>query len=517
MRPRTVARTAILVALLAAALPVLPAQAQPAPRSLDAACPRGSIGDAGFRDVGGTVHRRAIDCAVHWQVARGRTPTRYAPAAVVDRAQAASFVAGLLLAAGATLPEPSGNTFSDEDGSVHEQSIERLAEAGVVSGRGQGTYQPAAPVTRAQAAALLVRAYDLRARQAGAEPLPPGPDAFADDDGTVHEADTDRAAAAGIVAGDGDGRFRPDADLARDALASLLARTLDVVVAAGMAQVPPAPVLPVSVVAAGDIACRPGSPVTASTCQHARTAAVVGDIDPHAVLLLGDIQYESGSVAEFRGQGGWTGTWSAFFDRTWPAPGNHEWRTPGAAGYRDVFDARTGGAFWYSRDLGAWHLVSLDSDCAHVGGCGAGSPQHEWFQQDLAAADGRPTLVFWHSPRFSSGVHGNDPALADLWATAVADRDVQLVLAGHEHSYERFGPVGADGAPDPEGVRSFVVGTGGRSLRCAYAPQPGSEVFGCGSAGVLSLVLRAADYDWKFVPATGGFTDSGTSRVRPGG
>lgn len=517
MRLRTAALCAALCAALAVgvgAAPAPPAHAT-TPRTLDAACPEAAIGDAGFRDVGGSVHRRAVDCAVHWQVARGRTPTRFDPAGVVDRGQAASFVAQLLLASGATLPEPSRDTFADDDGSVHETSIERLAEAGVVAGRGPGRYEPGAPVTRAQAAALLVRAYDLRAGQAGAPPLAKGPDAFSDDDGTVHEDATDRAAAAGIVAGEGDRRFRPTGDVVRDALASLLARTLDVAVDAGFASVPPAPVLPVSVVAAGDIACRAGAPVTATTCRHPDTAQAVHRVDPHAVLLLGDIQYEDASVEELRAPGGWTGSWSAFLDRTWPAPGNHEWRTPGAAGYRDVFDGRTGGRFWYSRDLGGWHVVSLSSDCGQVGGCATGSAQHDWLVEDLRAADGRPTLVFWHAPRWSTGGTRDNEAVADLWSTVAADVDVQLVLGGHDHSYQRLAPLNAAGDADPDGVRSFVVGTGGRSLSCARSDGVVAEAFGCASSGVLSLVLEVDGYAWEFVAATGSFADAGSSGLRP--
>lgn len=225
--------TALLAALLLAPPVTLGhALAATEPRSLEAACPD-HVPSAGFVDTAESVHRKAIDCVVHWRLARGRGEGRFSPTDVVTRGQAASFLARLLEESGATLPAPASDRFTDDDGDVHESSIERLAAAGVVTGLDGARFAPTAPVTRAQAAALLVRAYAVRAEQDDADPLPPGPDAFADDDDAVLETDIDTAASAGIVTGLADGRYHPGRDVQRAAFASVLARTLDALAAAG--------------------------------------------------------------------------------------------------------------------------------------------------------------------------------------------------------------------------------------------------------------------------------------------
>ena len=146
------------------------------------------------------------------------------------------------------------------------------------------------------------------------------------------------------------------------------------------AQAPgPPPVL----VAAGDIACPAYLPRTATRCHHAAVAALAARQRPAAVALLGDLQYNRGTLSEFRGS----------FARTWgrlarlrPAPGNHEYATPGAAGYYSYFGARAGPGRrgYYSFDVGDWHVVSLNSNCAVVA-CTPGSAQVRWLRADLAA------------------------------------------------------------------------------------------------------------------------------------
>ncbi|MFP5219818.1 MAG: metallophosphoesterase family protein [Actinomycetes bacterium] len=272
----------------------------------------------------------------------------------------------------------------------------------------------------------------------------------------------------------------------------------------------------VTLVAVGDIACDANQPVTEDECVHARTANATRELDPDAVLLLGDIQYEDGSPQEFLDKGGYTGSWDAFHDKAFPVTGNHEWNTPTARGYRETFQDRTGGRFWYSYDLGDWHVIALESECREVGGCDVGDDQHEWLVEDLRRNDGKPTLVYWHRARYSSGKHGPTQRVRPLWETTVADPDVQLVVTAHDHDYERFGPLDAQGRPDPDGVPSFVVGTGGASLRCDRTDEevPASEVFDCETFGVLHLTLRDDGYDWEFVPAVGDLTDEGSSGLR---
>jgi Calcineurin-like phosphoesterase/Glycosyl hydrolase family 99 len=283
---------------------------------------------------------------------------------------------------------------------------------------------------------------------------------------------------------------------------------------------PPRPAGAVVVAAAGDVSCETGSLDPASKCASTLTADTIVSMDPAAVLALGDLQYEKGTLASFRSR--YDTSWGRFKAITYPAPGNHEWGTSNAQGYRDYFSTGVPAAvdvtrLYYSYDIGSWHFVSLDSDCKGAGGCEVDGEQTTWLAADLAANDGEPTLVYWHHPRFTSDRRGNNTDMSETWNTLVADRDVQLVLAGHTHMYERFAPMGTTG-PDPAGLRQFIVGTGGRSHVCPPAAKhPGSEVTDCTTFGALQLTLNGdGSYAWRFVASagTGSFADSGTQARR---
>jgi hypothetical protein len=197
---------------------------------------------------------------------------------------------------------------------------------------------------------------------------------------------------------------------------------------------------------------------------------------------------------------------------TRPAPGNHEYNTPAATGYYQYFGALAGDPAkgYYSFDLGQWHLVALNSNCDDVA-CDAGSEQERWLRADLAAHPTACALVYWHHPRFSSGEHGDDTRLADLYRAA-DEGGVDLVLNGHDHHYERFAPQDADGNPDPDAPREFVVGTGGKNHYAATDPVANSEIIETGTYGVLQLTLRPDGYDWAFLPEAGAtFTDTGSA------
>jgi hypothetical protein len=235
---------------------------------------------------------------------------------------------------------------------------------------------------------------------------------------------------------------------------------------------------------------------------------------PGTIFTAGDNAYENGSTANYASC--YAPTWGRVLDRTTlPAPGNHDWNTPGAAGYLAYFGsaAAPNGTTWYSTDLGAWHVIVLDSNCAKVGGCVADSPQGRWLAADLAAhADTRCTLAIWHHPRFSSGVHGNDVEVGPFWEQLVAAH-ADLVINGHDHDYERFAPQNAAGKEDRKtGLREIVVGTGGASLRTFPNVAANSEIRLAGELGVIRLTLHVANYDWEFLPATkGGITDYGSA------
>jgi len=242
------------------------------------------------------------------------------------------------------------------------------------------------------------------------------------------------------------------------------------------------------------------------------TSSIVAQFPDAAIANLGDTVYETGTAEQFATC--FDPVWGMFKNRIRPATGNHEYLTPQASGYFGYFGEAAGDPDkgYYSYDLGAWHVVVLNSNCAKVGGCDPGTPQAEWLKADLAAHPAQCTLAYWHHPRWSNGKHSNQEQVANLWAD-LYDAGADLVLAGHDHNYQRFEPLDANGIPDPQrGIRSFVVGTGGKnyyelSARILDTSEAQvSEVF-----GVLKLVLHPGSYDWQFIAEPGkSFTDSGS-------
>jgi len=253
----------------------------------------------------------------------------------------------------------------------------------------------------------------------------------------------------------------------------------------------------VTLLAAGDIGSCP-SPF------DEQTAELITHLEG-AVATLGDNAYRSGSAADFRQC--YAPSWGQFKDRTHPAPGNHDYNAPGASGYFGYFGAAAGDPRkgYYSYDLGAWHLIVLNSNCDDIGGCYAGSPQGQWLSADLAAHPTTCTLAYWHHPLFTSGSkHGPDVDVRPFWE-ALFRHGVDVVLTGHEHSYERFAPQDPNGAADPKrGIREFVVGTGGAELSGFGQPAANSEVRIPNTYGFLKLQLGDAGYTWNFLEAPSG-------------
>jgi acid phosphatase type 7 len=271
------------------------------------------------------------------------------------------------------------------------------------------------------------------------------------------------------------------------------------------------------VATAGDIACDPGDgrfnggAGISGACKQLATSNILFGSDVAAVLPLGDNQYEDATQWKFMQS--YDASWGRLMSLTRPVPGNHEYVTPGAAGYYGYFGSRAGDPTkgYYSFDIGAWHIIALNSECANIGGCGAGSPEETWLRNDLAAHSNVCTLAYWHRPRFTSGFHGNDDSFATWWFD-LYNAHADVVLAGHDHDYERFAPQDPSQNPDPNGIREFIVGTGGQEHEPFVAQAPNSEVFNSDTFGVLKLTLHASSYDWQFVPEAGGtFTDSGTA------
>ena len=279
------------------------------------------------------------------------------------------------------------------------------------------------------------------------------------------------------------------------------------------------------VAVAGDIACDPADSSfrsgygTASRCRQRATSNLIYGNGYTAVLTTGDIQYECGGYGAFLRS--FDPSWGRFKRRIRPAPGNHEYYSAGgtdcdstgnAGGYFRYFGAAAGAPAlgYYSFDLGGWHLVALNSNCGEVGGCGAGSPQETWLRKDLAATSKRCILAFWHHPRFSSGSHGNTTAVAPFWR-ALYEARADVVLNGHDHDYERFYRQTPRGVFSVNGIREFVVGTGGKSLRAFSTIRRNSAARSSSSFGILRLTLRPTGYGWRFVPANGSFADQGST------
>jgi 3',5'-cyclic AMP phosphodiesterase CpdA len=252
-------------------------------------------------------------------------------------------------------------------------------------------------------------------------------------------------------------------------------------------------------VGAGDIAdCQsPGSELTA------RLLDAMGG----TVFTAGDNAYMQGTAAQFRDCYG--PTWGRHRDRTRPTPGNHEYETPNASGYYEYFGANAGpaGRGYYSYTAGEWHVVALNSEID----VRTGSPQEQWLRADLAANPTACAAVLWHRPLFSSGPNGNNRDLQGLWRT-LYEFNVDIVVSGHDHLYERFAPQDVNGRADfDRGIRQFVVGTGGRSLSSIRGARANSEIQGS-DWGVLALTLLPNSYRWEFVPVAGAtFRDAGTA------
>jgi Tol biopolymer transport system component len=276
------------------------------------------------------------------------------------------------------------------------------------------------------------------------------------------------------------------------------------------------------IAAAGDVACDPSDPAfaggagTIDRCRARQTYDLLLTMDLAAVLVLGDAQEADGRLAAYRNA--FDATWGRLGGLLRPVLGNHDYGTPDAAGYFDYFGARAGtrGEGWYSFDVGAWHVVALNSQCGPQGAratgtvCAPGSPQERWLRADLAAHPHGCTLAVFHHPRFSSGTPGRDEAVLPLWQ-ALYDGGADVVLNGHDHAYERFAPQDPAGALDPvHGVREFVAGTGGHSHQRSTFPEPNTELRDAIDFGVLRLTLRPAGYDWAFVAEGGVIVDSGT-------
>ena len=266
----------------------------------------------------------------------------------------------------------------------------------------------------------------------------------------------------------------------------------------------------VVLVGAGDIA-------GCEDLSGARATAQLIEQIPGSVFALGDLAYDDGSTANFRNC--YDTTWGKFKNRTKPALGNHEYHEATASAYFQYWGDAAGplGKGYYSYDIGAWHVVVLNTNCyaKGLGGCATGSPQETWLKQDLQEHASECIVAYGHHALYSSGIsikHAVHTELRPLWQDLYAAH-ADLVLAGHEHSYERFAPQDPNGQRDEKnGIREIVAGTGGKSHDLLGIPMKNSEVRNWNTYGVLKLALSPTKYDWEFIPAQGkSFRDSGSA------
>ena len=292
----------------------------------------------------------------------------------------------------------------------------------------------------------------------------------------------------------------------------------------------------VTMAVGGDVACGVteanynGGAGTATACHMRQTANLVLGMAPQQAWALGDLQYNSGALSDFNASyGDTTDSWGQFKSITKPVVGNHEYGTSGAGGYFTYFgDAatprqpgcRSNCDGYYSFDVtvgtATWHVAVINSECTRIGGgvgCAVASPQHDWLVADLGASSATCTAVLTHRPRWASNSFASPDIqpLVDVMMDASRGVDVDLLLTGHAHSYERFAPQNFAGQADPNGIREIVVGTGGRDSQGFGTIAANSVIHKNQIFGVMKLTLRPSGYDWAFVPdpATP-FADSGS-------
>ncbi len=273
---------------------------------------------------------------------------------------------------------------------------------------------------------------------------------------------------------------------------------------------------PIVIAAAGDIACNDER--KEGECYQDKTAKLIVDKNPDIVLALGDLQYDSGLYNDFLTY--YDKTWGIFKNKTKPVPGNHDYGTQKAKGYFDYFngmgsDSGQAGERdkgYYSFTKGNWKLLALNSNCWAMGGCDDSSAQYAFVKKELDKTKETCTIAYWHHPVFSSGPHGNDANMRAIWRL-LYEKNVEIVLNGHDHLYERFEKQNPSGDIEKEkGIQEFIVGTGGRNLYALKAKQQNSVFSDSEHYGVLFLSFHERSYDWQFITIDNTVVDSGTEK-----
>lgn len=261
----------------------------------------------------------------------------------------------------------------------------------------------------------------------------------------------------------------------------------------------PVPGSPFIVAAAGDGA---DGGVTSQ-----KVTDLIASWNPNMFLYLGDV-YEDGLFAEFYN---WYGTSTQFFGRfraiTNPTIGNHEYEHNVAPGYFDYWNNVPN---YYSFNAGGWHFISLNSN-SQFNQTAPGTAQFDWLVQDLNNNTADCTLVYFHHPLYNVGPEGASSRLSDIWAL-MAQHHVAIALTGHDHDYQRWVPLDANGNPDPNGITEFVAGTGGHGHQ-TFVTTDSRLAVGIDTApdvnGALQLQLGATSAYFQYINQNGAVRDSG--------
>lgn len=255
---------------------------------------------------------------------------------------------------------------------------------------------------------------------------------------------------------------------------------------------------------AGDIAdC---TTKDAAKSGASKTAAL---IPPGSLVLVpGDAVYGPPTLENYRTC--YQPTWGQHLGQTLAVPGNHDYRNGGTEDFARYFGAATTPAGYLAKRMGGWLLVGLDSNLEGE----AYQRQLGWLRQTLEThGDARCVLAFWHHPLYSSGPHrGSGAHMQSVWSL-LDEHEADLVLNGHEHNYERFPPLDADARPLVQGMREFVVGTGGAMLYGFWRPPYASEMR-IKRHGVLHLKLAEDRYSWEFIRDDRRIRDRGSAVCR---
>jgi hypothetical protein len=255
------------------------------------------------------------------------------------------------------------------------------------------------------------------------------------------------------------------------------------------------------------------SDVAGCTADHqprgSRTVAnVVANLSGPLAVVGDEVQGLSTKLIDFRNC--YDPAWGRFNSRARPVPGNHEYLTSGAAGYFDYFGSRAGtrGKGYYAYSVGDWKVLALNSNCGPIGGCGSGSPMYRWLADQLESSSARCQLAYFHHPRWSQGMHGGSSSVAPLYSL-LYQHDVEILLSGHDHAYQRFPALNPSGQRDPDGVVQFVLPPGGSHFYSFTNKGPSPVVRNNNTFGALALTLRADGWSSRFVPEPGrSFSDT---------